>query len=84
MHYVYQTAGIVWIYTFRVILTSGWSRKLRIDTGRPHRGLMDCYRRQVHTAFITHIGFRLNLGGQAMYSYGERSQFKHLLITVKG
>ena len=77
MHYVYQTAGREWIYIFRVILTtSGWSRKLRINTGRPHSGLMDCYRRQVHTAFITHIDSRLNLGVQAMYSYGERSQCK--------
>ena len=58
------------------LTTSGCSRKLRIDTGRPHSGLMDCHRRQVHKAFITHIGFRLNLEVQAMYSYGERSQCK--------
>ena len=77
MHYVYQTAGRVWIDTFRVILTtSGWFRKLRINTGRPHSSLMDWYRREVNMAFITHIGFRLNLGVQAMYSYGERSQCK--------
>ena len=77
MHYVYQTACSVWINTDKVIsTTSGCFRKLIIGTGRPHSGLMDCHRRQVHKSFITHIGFRLNLGVQAMYSYGERSQCK--------
>ena len=37
---------------------------------------MDCHRRQVHKTFITHIGFRLTLEEQAMYSYGERSHCK--------
>ena len=74
---IFIMTGYVFQNTFRVILTtSGCFRKLRIDTGRPHSGLMDCHRRQVHKAFITHIGFRLNLEVQAMYSYGERSQCK--------
>jgi hypothetical protein len=83
MHYVHQTAGRVWVNTFRGILTtSGCFRKLRFDTGRPHSGLMDCHRRQVHKAFITHIGFRLNLEVQAMYSYGERSQSKLFQVNT--
>jgi hypothetical protein len=77
MHYVYQTAGSVWINTDKVIsTTSCCSRKLGIGTGRPHSGLMDCHRRQVHKAFITHMGFRFSVEVQAMYSYGERSQCK--------
>ena len=65
-----QTAVLVYQNTFRVNLTTtGCSRKFRINTGRPHSGLMDCNWRQ---AFITHIAFRLTLEEKAMYSYGER------------
>ena len=64
--------------SYKKLTTSGCSRKLRINTGRPHSGLMDCHRRQVHKTFITYIVFRLNLGASQERSWGQI-----VLLTLK-
>jgi hypothetical protein len=80
---IFIIAGYVYQNTFRVnLITYGCFRKLRINTGRPHSGLVDCHGRQVHKTFITHMGFRLILVVQAMYYYGERSQWKLFDVNI--
>ena len=67
--------GRVWIYTFRVILTtSGWSRKLRINTGRPHSGLIGLSPKTgsygIHNPHRLQVEFR---GAGNVFLWGEGS-----------
>jgi hypothetical protein len=72
MHYVYQAAGRVWIYTFRVILTtSGWSRKLRINTGYWPDGLLPKTGSYgIHNPYRLQVEFR---SAGNVFLWGEKS-----------